>query len=93
VIVAADGAEALSVLEDATKRIDLVLSDVITPVLGGPELATRIAKSWPAIPVVLMSGYPGERSTGERSAAHGRVVEKPFTGTGLTRAVRDALDR
>ena len=75
--------------------IDLVVTDVIMPGCGGPELLRPAARSsTPALRVLYMSGYT------EQSAAHKAgldrglpFVQKPFTAAELVRQVRYALDR
>lgn len=92
VVVADHGAQALDRLESEAGRIRLVLSDVMMPVMNGIELGRRIAAQYPAIPVVLMSGY-SDASIHERDPDGVRwpIVEKPFTGERLLRAVSAAL--
>jgi two-component system cell cycle sensor histidine kinase/response regulator CckA len=87
-----DDAERLFTAHGAT--IDLVVSDVVMPGCGGPELVARLHVQAPALRVLYMSGYA------EQSAAHSAgidrgapFIEKPFTAAGLLRDVRDALDR
>jgi CheY-like chemotaxis protein len=48
--------DALRHLEALGGAIDVVLSDVVMPVMGGAELAKRLAERWPSLPVVWMSG-------------------------------------
>src|SRR5262245_39568205 len=57
---AREGREALEVLEQAGGKIDLVLADIMMPTMDGPTLARRMARTWPQIPVLLMTGYPAE---------------------------------
>ncbi len=93
VLEAQTGAEALGVLEKSEGPIDLVLTDVVMPQMGGAELAERLVGLRPGLPVLFMSGYPDEAV-----ARHGMVdaganyLQKPFTAEALLRRVRDILD-
>ena len=94
VLEASNGDEAERVFARHADAIDLVVTDVIMPGCGGPELLSRLQVTAPALRVLYMSGYT------EQSAAHkaglGRglpFVEKPFTAAEFVRHVRDALDR
>ena len=82
-LAAADGEEALGLLEAHRDEIDLVLTDVVMPGISGVELAERIGPGGP--PVVYMSGYADERLP--------EVVEKPFSANELLRAVSAARER
>ena len=90
---AADGREALAQLTDRGNVIGLVLSDLVMPHMSGRELGQEIARRFPGVPVLFMSGYTGDdvRSRGllEGSAP---FVQKPFTPDGLARRVRAVLD-
>jgi PAS domain S-box-containing protein len=86
-----DGGLPLDVLERAAAHagpIHLLLSDVVMPQLGGPELAARLHESRPGVPVLFMSGYPGDQLSGEPA----RVLDKPLRPAELLAAVRDTLD-
>jgi CheY-like chemotaxis protein len=90
VIEACDGHEAL----DACRRhpgIDLVLSDVVMPRLGGPELARTLAVDAPGTKVIYMSGYPHRGVPGGRGQDLGPVLQKPFTAAELLDWIRGAL--
>jgi two-component system, cell cycle sensor histidine kinase and response regulator CckA len=60
VLRAREGSEALRELEEIGGAIDLVVTDVVMPGMGGPQLSRELAQRYPAIPVVWMSGHPGE---------------------------------
>jgi DNA-binding NtrC family response regulator len=94
VIEAANGDEAERLFARHSASIDLVISDVIMPGCGGPELVSRLQRVVPALKVLFMSGYT-EQSTAERSGIDRgvRFVQKPFTAAQLVRQVRAALDR
>jgi PAS domain S-box-containing protein len=96
VVMAANGEEAFRLLERRADEIDLVLSDVVMPRLGGPELAARISITYPELPVVFMTGYspdPILSQGGENRIANRPVILKPFRGNDLLAFVREALDK
>ena len=55
VLQAADGMEALSLLEKS--NIDLVISDILMPILNGYALVARLRAKWPDMPVILTTGF------------------------------------
>lgn len=85
------GQEALDVAEKSGP-IDLVITDVRMPRMGGPELGRRLEERWPGIPVLYISGYDVEASTGA-DAAHRRssFMRKPFDPDELARRVARLL--
>ena len=93
VLSAANGAEALLLCEQRTGGVDLVLTDVVMPEMGGKQLAQKLARRYPAVRVLFMSGYPDEAIVSRgalRPGAH--FIGKPFTAAELTRMVRQVLD-
>lgn len=89
---AADGCAALREVEDAETRLDLVLTDLDVPGLGGLALARAVAAHRPACPVVLMTGDPAPIVWGHRrDGLLAAVLEKPFSFGELRRALL-ALD-
>jgi CheY-like chemotaxis protein len=80
-------------IEGNPAAIDLVVSDVVMPEVGGRELAARLALLEPALPVLYMSGYTGEDVVQRGLMDAGAPFQqKPFTSDGLARAVRELLD-
>jgi CheY-like chemotaxis protein len=57
VLEAADAAEALDVIQDATRHVDLMMTDQGLPDMKGTELATRVRALRPGLPVLFASGY------------------------------------
>jgi CheY-like chemotaxis protein len=57
VLESADGAEALHLVRRRNGAVDLILSDVVMPLMNGTELATRIGIEFPDVPVILMSAF------------------------------------
>ena len=94
VIEAADGEEALKLNRDQRDRIDLILSDVLMPRLGGPALYQAVHATDPGTRFLFTSGYT-ESDIGQRSLLEPGVlfVAKPWTISELARQVRKALDR
>jgi PAS domain S-box-containing protein len=93
VIEARQGADALRQLEQQAAEVDLVISDVVMPEMGGRELARRLARLRPSLPVLFMSGYTGEDVIQRGLLDPGAPFQqKPFTPDGLARKVREMLD-
>jgi len=94
VLDAKGGEEAIRVCRAHAGPIDLLLTDVVMPEISGKEVADRLQELRPAIHVLFMSGY-----TDEAIVQHGvldanvEFIQKPFTWFGLTRKVRDVLNR
>lgn len=65
VVQARNGREALERLA-AAAQVDVVLSDVVMPLMGGRELGTRLAAEHPDLPVIWMSRYPRDAVSDER---------------------------
>jgi two-component system cell cycle sensor histidine kinase/response regulator CckA len=91
VLMARDGAQALAVSDKHHGQIDLLLSDVVMPGIGGPELAVRLRMRRPTLRVLLMSGYD-EHSLGAGGAGYASFIAKPFRPELLAQKVRAALD-
>jgi two-component system, cell cycle sensor histidine kinase and response regulator CckA len=93
VIPATDGADALRLFTEHDGAVDMVITDVVMPGLGGRELVGRLKIMSPELPVLFLSGYTeeGVRNQGvlEPSAAY---LEKPFTSENLLHKVREVLE-
>jgi PAS domain S-box-containing protein len=93
VLVAEDGAQALRQGRRAG-QIDLLVSDVRMPNLGGIELARQLRETWPEIKVLLMSGYPDIDAVNAQDNGVGDALfAKPFGVGDLLDRVRRTLDR
>lgn len=93
VLEAANGAEALVLLGQPGSRVDLVISDLVMPVLNGRELAERLAVDRPQIPMLFMSGYADDDIVRRGLLRPGApFLQKPFLPADLLRLVRDVLD-
>jgi CheY-like chemotaxis protein len=90
VVTASDGVEALEVAQ-GLDELDLLLTDLVMPRMGGLELSRRIAELRPDLPTAFMSGYAdGAPLTGELP---GPLLAKPFSVPDLLAHVRMALER
>jgi len=78
----------------AEQRPDLVISDIVMPGESGIELRRHMARNWPEIPVILISGYSPE-GPAEFAARNPNTifVQKPFAADDLLALVRDTLAR
>jgi CheY-like chemotaxis protein len=93
VTTAEDGGEALEILNRTDGAFDLLLSDIMMPVMDGIALALATARDYPGLPILLMTGYADqrERASGLDALVHD-VVAKPFTLVEIRRAVAGALN-
>ncbi len=93
VLTAADGIEALAEYAGHKDRIDIIVSDLVMPNLGGRELYRRIRESGSNVPFVFASGYTAKdvRET-TRLDADVPFVHKPWTISDLLVRIRMALD-
>ena len=93
VIEARNGVDALHIYENSHTGIDLVLTDVIMPEMGGNELFERLRARNPSVRVLFMSGYADKLPPGNGALSAGAgFVEKPFTVETLIRRLREVLD-
>ena len=92
VLEAADGEQALEICASYQGEIDLLLSDVVMPGLGGSKLAQKCGAVRPEMATLFMSGYQDDHAIARGvNAGSMDLVEKPFSPAELTRRVRDAI--
>jgi len=92
VMEADNGKEALQIAKAFSGPIDLLLTDVIMPGMGGKQLAEQLTGLRPATKVLYMSGYPDDGIVKSGILGSGMAfLEKPFTREILLRKVRQAL--
>jgi len=93
VLAAPDGEAALKIAETQTKTIGLLVTDVVMPNMGGPELAARITELYPGTKVLFMSGYP-DRALRQREGMgeEAEILQKPFSLKKLASKARSLLD-
>jgi two-component system cell cycle sensor histidine kinase/response regulator CckA len=93
VLAASDGFEALRLLDTHQGALDLLLTDIVMPGMGGKDVAGLVLARHPRTPVIYMSGYTADDlvTRGLREAGTA-FVQKPFLPDHLLRLVRQALD-
>jgi two-component system, cell cycle sensor histidine kinase and response regulator CckA len=94
IVEAASGAAAIEMIQKGEVNIDLLMTDVVMPVMGGRELAERLARIRPGLKVLFTSGYleepvPVRNGGGE----NGNFIQKPFSYDQLVQKVRAILDK
>jgi nitrogen-specific signal transduction histidine kinase len=92
VAVARNGREGLKLCESHTGGIDLLVTDVVMPELGGRELAEAAIKLRPGLKVLYMSGHTQDVILKEGVQQGAAFLHKPFTPMQLAQKVRDTLD-
>jgi CheY-like chemotaxis protein len=91
--LAADGEEGLRLFMRQPEAVQLVISDLVMPTMGGEELYARIQATNPKTKFMIVTGYPLE-DEGRQLLERGIVawLQKPFSIKQLTEAVRKVLD-
>ena len=93
VLEASNGVEALELVECRPGEFDLLVTDLVMPLLGGRELAEKVLSRLPHTPVLYFSGYTDSAVLHQGELAAGTFfLQKPFTPAALAGKVREALD-
>jgi PAS domain S-box-containing protein len=93
IIEARNGIEALSLCQNSDSQIDLLITDVVMPKMGGRELAEKISQLNPQIRQLFMSGYTDDAIIRQGMITEDmNFIQKPFTFETLAQKVREALD-
>jgi CheY-like chemotaxis protein len=94
VLSAADGHEALGVLERHAGHVDLLITDVVMPKMSGRELAARVTALRPDMKVLYSSGYAADEIGEDGVLGEGiNFLAKPYVPSKLADAVREVLDK
>ena len=91
VVGVADGGEAYAHLQ--TEPCDLLLTDIVMPVMDGIELALSAATLYPDMPILLMTGYAREKERAHNlESLIADIISKPFSLAELQTIVASVLD-
>lgn len=94
VLRAADGHEALYLEDDFDGKIDLLLTDIVMPELGGVELAALLSEFQPEMKIIFMSGYPAKGEGGQLDIPdNADFIAKPIVHEDLLRIIYSALTK
>jgi CheY-like chemotaxis protein len=93
VIEARSGVEALEIIKNQNCAVDLVMTDIVMPQMGGRELAERLAADCPDLRMLFTSGYTDDEIVRhEVIKEETNFIQKPFTFDALAHKVRECLD-
>lgn len=93
-LTAANGRQALAVRDQHSGAIDVVVTDVVMPEMGGRDLADAMRLDYPQIPVLFTSGYMADPDLAEGlSRSNNPFLAKPYSPEVLVRTVSDVVDR
>ena len=91
VTTASDGEIGLGIVANSGEQFDLVVSDVVMPVMDGPAMARAIRRVQPDIPILFMSGYAEEHLRNEIDIENMHFIPKPFSVQQINAKVADVL--
>jgi PAS domain S-box-containing protein len=93
ILEARDGVEALAIARRNQGGLDLVLTDLVMPRMGGVELVDQLREEWPKLRALFMSGYAhGAGWSGGVLPAGAALLEKPFGPREVAKKIRERLD-
>jgi two-component system cell cycle sensor histidine kinase/response regulator CckA len=90
VITATNGEEGLEILKGRSD-IDMLVSDVVMPMMDGPTLGRHARELYPKMPLLFMSGYAEEQLRRSIALENVDFLPKPFSVQQLAEAVRNAM--
>ncbi|GAV21459.1 two-component system, cell cycle sensor histidine kinase and response regulator CckA [Mariprofundus micogutta] len=89
VLIAADGQQALNLFEAHLDEIDLIIIDVVMPVMGGIEAAGLIRRRKPQVKIMMSTGY--DKNT-QFNLEDEVILRKPFAISEMSQLIRNVLD-
>lgn len=93
VVEAKNGSEALELCESENRKIDLLLTDVVMPLMGGRELANQLSSRFPNVRLLFTSGYTDDAVVRQGIMTEEmNFIQKPFTFEALAKKIREVLN-
>ena len=93
VLIAENGKEAVEIYEKNMEKIDMVILDIIMPVMDGAETYDKLKEINPDIKVLLSSGYGiNGQATKIMDRGCSGFIQKPFNIRTLSKKIRDVLE-
>jgi YesN/AraC family two-component response regulator len=96
VLSALNGKLAIDLIEENKNlKIDILVTDVVMPVMGGGELAKKLRMIFPKIKILYCSGYPYGNGVSHDGIMNGNVdyIPKPYSGEELAKKIREILEK
>ena len=91
VTAVSDGEEGLAAVANGDTEFDLILSDVVMPVMDGPAMARAVRRVKPDLPILFMSGYAEEQLRDEIDIDAMHFIPKPFSVQQINAKVAEVL--
>jgi two-component system cell cycle sensor histidine kinase/response regulator CckA len=91
VMTASHGVEALEILKNQPE-VDLLITDIRMPLMGGAELSRKVLERRPDLPIIYISGYPADWNPETAAGRRQAFLRKPFTMDDLVRAIKTLLE-
>jgi PAS domain S-box-containing protein len=89
---AMNGLDALHILKEEDAKLQLIITDLVMPEMGGKELAAEVKRMHPEIPILFISGYDKSAPKDAQEFGGDSFLQKPFTHGELAEKVRRVLD-
>lgn len=88
---AESGKKAISFFRDNHDSIDLLVSDVVMPMMNGREVYEQLNKLKPGLPTIFISGYPSDILKNIQTAENVKFLAKPLNQSTLVKTIQDVL--
>ena len=91
VISASNGLDGLKMIEAEKEHLDIIITDLVLPNIGGVAVISIVKKKYPSLPVIAITGWGEHPEALAKEAKADLVMEKPFKLPELENAVRELL--
>lgn len=93
IMEAANGKDALDIADSHPAKIDLLLTDIVMPHMGGKALGDRLRIVRPEMKIIFTSGYTDDKTVLQGNFDPGIIfLQKPYTPTTLVKCVNELLE-